>query len=752
MSLNKKTLLFMSAIFGVMFLILAVISFTVLLSSFEGIEKDKVLENIERGENALNEKIQAIDLFNLDWSVWDDTYKFISDKNEAFIKSNLVDSTFIGRKINVMVFVNDKGEIVWSKAYDLKAEGEIPLPKELLKHLVPGDLLLEYRGIKDSHSGIILTEEGPLLISSQPIVTSERQGPIKGGLIMGRFLDESEINDLQKTTKLNLVFDKAVGSEEKVWVDATNFSTITGNKIINDIYGKPILVMRVSLPRDIYQQGIWTIVYFAAFVIATGAITLIGSLFFTRGVVLSPIEKLTTEVREIGLKKDFSSRVSFKKDGEITSLAGDINTMLSALETLKIDIDKKNVELVENLKVIEEQNKSLRSYEFQLRAEKASVEKKVEDRTHELEDAKSKISEGWLGLQQEKAKLAASINSLSMGFMIIDIEGNTLISNPAIEKIFGVSPSGAWSIKEIAGQLPEINLAEMVEKSRNERKNFEKKDITLGNSGRFLRIFVSPITLMDGAENVIGSVILFEDISEAKVLERSRDEFFSIASHELRTPLTAIRGNTALIRDYYLEKIKDPEFAEMVSDIHESSVRLIGMVNEFLNMSRLEMGKMVFKKESVDVGQITQEVIDELKVNADGKKLYLKSTLTANLPPVLADKDKVREILLNLVGNGVNYTQSGGVTLSGGIEEGFLKIVVTDTGRGVSKENQPFLFHKFQQAGGSLYTRDATKGTGLGLYISKLTVEGMGGRIWLETSEVGKGSSFAFTLPIAKLG
>ena len=100
---------------------MVVISLTILLTSFEKIENDRVEQNIGRVKNALEEKTKALNLFNLDWSVWDDTYEFIEDRNEDYIKSNLVDTTFINRKINIMVFVNHKGEVIWGKAFDTLA-------------------------------------------------------------------------------------------------------------------------------------------------------------------------------------------------------------------------------------------------------------------------------------------------------------------------------------------------------------------------------------------------------------------------------------------------------------------------------------------------------------------------------------------------------------------------------------------------------------------------------------------------------
>ncbi|KKS86979.1 MAG: PAS/PAC sensor signal transduction histidine kinase, partial [Parcubacteria group bacterium GW2011_GWC1_43_11] len=171
-----------------------------------------------------------------------------------------------------------------------------------------------------------------------------------------------------------------------------------------------------------------------------------------------------------------------------------------------------------------------------------------------------------------------------------------------------------------------------------------------------------------------------------------------------------------------------------------------------LDMSRLEMGKMEFKKDDLDMGLVVAETLKEYQVAGSRKKLSLEfvkpegGTLWA-----VGDRDKVKQVLINLIGNGLKFTEEGGVTIGLSMKGKTVKAAVTDTGRGVPKKNQSLLFRKFQQAGSSIYTRDVVQGTGLGLYISKLLVEGMGGTIALEKSEVGKGSTFVFSLPVAEV-
>lgn len=462
-------------------------------------------------------------------------------------------------------------------------------------------------------------------------------------------------------------------------------------------------------------------------------------------------------------------KINISSKDEIGNLADTFNQMTSQLQqsyrVLEQKVKERTKELAEKLTELSrlnvnlEENKTAmfnlledaRELEEELKREKESVEQKVEERTRELRVAKDKISENWMQLQQEKARLVASINSLHLGFMIVDAKPKIIMMNSAIKKI--LEPvEGKWTFEAIVKRLKgSVDLKVHYEKCIKEKKAVEIKDIEFG--GKFIQIFLAPILMLKDSRRVIGGAILVEDITEAKILERSREEFFAIASHELRTPLTAIRGNTALIQDYFLAKLQDEQLKELVSDIHESSVRLIHIVNDFLDVSRLEQKKVEFKKEKFSLAKLIQETVDEFKASASQKGLYLRlGEPPADLAEVIADKKWIRQVIANLFDNAIKFTQKGGITAGLEKENGFVKVKVIDTGSGISKQNQNLLFRKFQQAGERILARDVTKGTGMGLYIAKLLVEGMGGKIYLESSEVGKGSTFVFTLSQAKPG
>lgn len=485
------------------------------------------------------------------------------------------------------------------------------------------------------------------------------------------------------------------------------------------------------------------------FVVITMMLLSMGTFLFVFFAITKPLNKLTGFVHTVEGGK-FDAKVDIHSKDEIGSLARAFEEMGGRLggfyKELEDKVAERTAEVSEKLKFIENQNQNLednklamlnlledaKQLEEDLEVEKASVEKKVVERTGELMD--------------EKTKLSASIEALIRSYTMFDTKGDVILVNHKVSEFLG-PVEGVWTLSKLQERLGEsFNLVEAYKECLNTKLGSFTKGCSLGP--KYFDMILAPVFRDKEKKDLIGVLFLMGDVTEELALTRSRDEFFSIASHELRTPLTAIKGNASMILEYYTSALKDPELKSMIDDIRESSERLISIVNDFLNMGRLEQGKLSFKPEDFDIYKLTQQAIAEYQVTGSRQKLSLEI-----IPPstpigtVYADPTRVREVLINLVGNAIKYTETGGVKVSMQAKDGFVNIFVADTGRGIPLENQGLLFRKFQQAGSSIYTRDTAKGTGLGLYISKLMVNGMGGRIWLEKSEVGKGSIFAFSLP-----
>ena len=376
------------------------------------------------------------------------------------------------------------------------------------------------------------------------------------------------------------------------------------------------------------------------------------------------------------------------------------------------------------------------------------------DIEQKIKDLEAKVNLRTQQLMASTSRAYEFLDSLNMGFVMFDVNGQVVISNQSIRKILQIKAGQeqqitTWDSETIQKLfMPELDVNKSVHQILNDPKMLEYKDISCGPN--VLHLFFAPLTgqSAEGESQQLGVVTLIENVTEQKVLERSKDEFLSIASHELRTPLTAIRGNSAMIKKYYGDKIPVQDVNEMIDDIHESSVRLIEIVNDFLDASKLEQGSMTMEPSEFAIKEVVEEVMRDLKTIADEKGLQLIANQSLDqLPHAHADKMRIKQVIYNLIGNSAKFTEHGNITVSGQADDHFLYISVKDTGRGMPPESQKLLFRKFQQAGSSLLERDTTKGTGLGLYISKQIVEQSGGKIGLAQSEPGVGSTFTFSLP-----
>lgn len=235
-----------------------------------------------------------------------------------------------------------------------------------------------------------------------------------------------------------------------------------------------------------------------------------------------------------------------------------------------------------------------------------------------------------------------------------------------------------------------------------------------------------------------------------KELDKLKDEFVSLASHELRTPMTAIKSYLWLFLQSTDVQMADKQ-KTYLERAYQATDRLINLVNDMLNVSRIESGRMDILIKPCDLRKLTREVIEELSSSAENQKVSLVlDSKDEHLPSVLADQNKIREVLINLIGNSLKFTDAGGnITVSLINKDDVIITQIKDTGRGIKKEDLPKLFQKFGFVGANYLHKQNAQGTGLGLYISKSIVNMHGGKIWVESDGENKGTTFIFTLNVA---
>ena len=362
MSLRNKTLLLIFTALVLLLFLLYISSEKIILEGFSGLEEADTIVNVQRAVNALTDKITSINITLKDWAYWDDTCDFVdSPVKNPYIQSNLMDNTFINLKMNLMIFVNRSNQIVFSKCVDLDRGYEVPVSQSLKSHLLPGKILLSHKSLKNTVSGIILLDEGPMLISSKPILHTDETGPAHGVMIMGNYLDSSVIKSLSDTTRLRISihsvketglpddFQKALqvltGPGNSVFVNSVNADTVMGYAAVNDIYNKPCLIVRVENERTIYKHGKITVFYFITVILVIGILFGTGLVIMLQKVILFRLSHLEESMIFIREKKNLSLRVPVEGQDELANIAITVNKMLDTIEESQKDLQERTVKL-----------------------------------------------------------------------------------------------------------------------------------------------------------------------------------------------------------------------------------------------------------------------------------------------------------------------------------------------------------------------------------------------------------------------
>ncbi len=335
-------------------------------------------------------------------------------------------------------------------------------------------------------------------------------------------------------------------------------------------------------------------------------------------------------------------------------------------------------------------------------------------------------------LETERARLAAMLDQMTDGVMIVDPSGMINFANPAAGRLFETSEVIDRNIVEVIRQHQLIEAWRVCQ----ETGEMQTQSVEMPDRRQFLQIVAIP------DRTTGGSLLLVQDLTRVRHLETVRRDFVSNISHELRTPLASLKALTETLQDGALE---DHEAAKRFLVRIEAEVdALTQMAAELLELSRIESGQVPLELKPVSPATLLFTALDRMRMQVERAAISFSVVCPPDLPSVRADAPRLEQVLVNLIHNAVKFTPPGGqVILSAQKEEDFIRFAVQDSGVGISPEDLPRIFERF-------YKTDRARtsgGTGLGLSISRHIVEAHGGRIWAE-SEEGKGSTFFFTVPI----
>ncbi|MDO8269420.1 MAG: CHASE4 domain-containing protein [Candidatus Levybacteria bacterium] len=334
----------------------------VLIKNYLEIEKESVIKNLERVNDAIVSITSQLDVKIADWATWDDTYKFVRDKNKAYIKSNLTSVSLQNLKIDGMYFYNTKRKLIYSNI----SENESIASKSVEMYFSSHPDIITHNTLDSSKTGIISLPEGNLFIASKPILTSEGEGPVGGTLVFIKQFGKEEIKSLSKLTHISvnifpydsllpddIIAKKNLSLTNKYFVNVRSIDVINGYSYIYDLNGRPILILETDFPRTIFKQGQKTTLTFMAIAGIFSTIFGIFLILLIEKLIILRFTKLGSQARDIGESHDLSKRISVDGKDEIAKLGQSINKMLEDLKNSEDEREKalsKNEEMGKKLK------------------------------------------------------------------------------------------------------------------------------------------------------------------------------------------------------------------------------------------------------------------------------------------------------------------------------------------------------------------------------------------------------------------
>ena len=731
MSLRRKTFIVILCTVICLNVMVYLASRVTLLSGFMDVERQDIEVNVQRLANSLADDNKALGQVTNSLAFWDDTYEFIIDRNEKYIADNLYDEIFAEYHTDLQVFVNLNGEVVYSKAVDLAKMQDIPIPTGFDRYLkADSSLLAKDDTDRVQYDGIVLVDNQPMMVSARGIVTSRLEGPVRGTLICGRFVDAVKIQQLADATKLHVTgyipTDPALNQTYLQELSASkasfpfvlnilNDDQAEGYTLIKDYDGNPALVLKADFVRKIYAQGQSSLQTFSLLLGLADLVFLVVSLFLLSWMVLRPLTRLSSDVSRIRTSGNLADRVIVHGQDELSALGRSINQMMKALEQshrLVVDSEARYRTLFEN--------------------------------THDLiqyVDANSKfvyVNQAW--------HTATGYASNDLATLTMD----TLL-RPQDIAIYRTL------IRDLqAGKTPSETELHLLTKQGHEiivAADF----VVQTRDGKFHAIvgLLHNITARIAAESRIQeqnrslrqtNIELAEARRVAEENARLKSQFLSTMSHELRTPLNAVIGYSEIMLEGMSGELND-EQTDNLKRIHINALHLLTLINDVLDLSKIEAGRLVVVPTPFLINDLMDEIMYQTNVLIGAKPIQMKYVLDPQLPrEAIADYGRLKQIVINLLSNAAKFTDRGDIRLDvTKVDVSSWSITVADTGIGIPSHALEYIFEEFRQVDGSEQRRYG--GTGLGLAIVKRLVLLMNGTIRV-TSKVGEGSTFVVTLPL----
>lgn len=355
---------------------------------------------------------------------------------------------------------------------------------------------------------------------------------------------------------------------------------------------------------------------------------------------------------------------------------------------------------------------------------------------------------------KERSKIEAILKSIGDAVFAIDKEGTVILVNNEACKLTG------YTSPEIQNKNYKMHFKFKSERGKEDFDALINSVIKTGNPSRmpehtvlinkdFAEIpvsdSVSPVTTTSG--EIIGAVVVFRDSSRERELERTKDNFLSLAAHQLRTPLGGMRWTLELLMSGDLGELGE-EAKQALKQIYDNDLRMLVLVNDLLDVSKIDQGLVKSNPEPTDIKECIEQSAKNILPEAVKRGVGIKVSAVGDLPKIYIDPKRLGEIIYNLIANAIKYNHKGGiVTIIAKEIAGTIRVSIMDTGIGIPETDQKRIFDKFYRAKNAVDAE--TEGSGLGLFVAKSFIEEEGGRIWFESQE-NKGTTFYIEVPLKK--
>jgi signal transduction histidine kinase len=471
-------------------------------------------------------------------------------------------------------------------------------------------------------------------------------------------------------------------------------------------------------------------------------ILLLGSVA-TYFLIIRPLKVLTSSMTGI-LEGDLSKRLETDPHDQFGILANAYNALADKFES---EGKRMAQQLKERTAAFDEISKKFEEKSDELEKSQVATINLLEDLEEDKAEVEQKVAERTADLTRERHKLLQVTSNMRGGAILLDEAKNVVFTNENAHAILGVPSdqvSSALILKAFYSYFSSSNIQDELQRCFN-GESFRIPEIEGG--GKVYEVFFHYI--QDSSDPVMGTIgyfILFYDITDAKLLERSKSELVAVASHQLRTPLTAMRGNVEMLVDESFGPL-NKEQHELLDDVEVSTIRLITMVNEMLDITKIEKGDLEMSLEVLNVMEILQIVAKDLSSYAQRHEFVISLDGVDPQMFVYGDRVRVLQIFQNLTDNAIKYSSHPGrLDVSTSLKEKFVEIAFKDNGIGVPQNEQSKLFGRFYRASNTAKT--ASSGSGLGLYIVKSIARQLGGDISFKSQE-GVGTTFYVLLPLS---